>query len=334
MIDLATHVREQQIPILPFEVCVRRAGKCLRRDVIDTVQINVGKLCNQSCAHCHVEAGPRRTEIMDRGTAELAIDLVRAADARCVDISGGAPEQNPSFRWLVRKSVADGRHVIDRCNLTVFFEAGQEDLAGFLAEMGVEVIASLPCYTRENVDRQRGRGAFAKSVDALRRLNALGYGREGSGLVLNLVHNPLGAFLPSPQPELEAVYRRELGSRFDIRFNRLFTMTNVPMGRFARRLRTKRESEAYWRTLANAFNPATLRHLMCREMISVSWDGYIYDCDFNQVLGKRLIGLSSRLGEMPTTEIVRHLTDGEVQTGLHCYACTAGSGSSCGGALA
>ncbi len=334
MNDPATLVLEQQIPIVPFEACVRRAGGHLRRDGIDTVQINVGKLCNQSCAHCHVEAGPSRPEIMDRRTAELAIDLVRAAGARCVDITGGAPELNPSFRWLVRKCVGEGRHVIDRSNLTVFLEMGQEDLPPMLAEMGVEIMASLPCYTQENVDRQRGQGAYVKSIEALLRLNALGYGREGSGLVLNLVYNPSGAYLPPSQFELEADYRRELNARFGICFNRLITMANMPMGRFVQRLRANGEFEAYWLALANSFNPATLGHLMCRKMISISWDGYIYDCDFNQVLGKQTICPSSRLGEMPTAEITRHLAKADVQTGPHCYTCTAGAGSSCGGALA
>lgn len=321
-------------PVSPFDERVRQAGVCLRRDGIDAVQINVGRLCNQSCAHCHVDAGPHRTEIMDPRTAGLAIDLVRAADARCVDITGGAPELNPSFGWLVRKSVAHGCHVVDRCNLTVLSEMGQEDTPLFLADMGVEVMASLPCYTQENVDQQRGHGAFAKSVEALLRLNALGYGREGSGLVLNLVNNPLGAYLPASQPELEADYRRELKTRFGVCFNRLLTMTNMPMGRFARHLRANGEHEVYWLTLANAFNPTTLRHLMCRNMISVSWDGYIYDCDFNQALGRQRTDHLLRLDRMPATEIVRQLAKGEVQTGMHCFACTAGAGSSCGGALA
>ncbi len=317
-----------------FQERIRQDGVCLRRTCIDTVQLNLGRLCNQSCTHCHVEAGPRRPEIMTHAMAELAVDFVRATEAQTVDITGGAPELNPSFRWLVAQFVKVGRHVIDRCNLTVLQEPGQGDTPDFLAEHGVEIVASLPCYTKENVDRQRGRGVFDKSIAALRRLNALGYGKEGSGLILNLVYNPLGGFLPPYQRELEADYKRELADGFGISFNRLFTMTNVPLGRFARHLQRSHEYDAYWISLAAAFNASTLRYLMCENMVSISWDGFIYDCDFNQMLGLLLSnGRPFQLGESPSKEIVRQLLKRDVLVGPQCYACTAGAGSSCQGTL-
>ncbi len=329
MMDLLTTV---SIP--SFKARMAQEQVRLRRSRIDTVQLNLGRLCNQSCTHCHVEAGPRRTEIMRREMADLAVDFVRATEPQRVDITGGAPELNPSFRWLVERLVQEGRHVIDRCNLTVLLEPGQEDTPDFLAEQGVEIVASLPCYTKKNVDRQRGRGVFDKSIAALRRLNALGYGTEGSGLFLNLVYNPIGAFLPPCQRELEAEYRRELASRFGISFNRLLTMTNMPLGRFARHLQHSNEYDAYWLSLATAFNASTVSRLMCRNMVSVSWDGFIYDCDFNQMLELRLSnGRPFRLGESPVKEIVMQVMARDVLVGPQCYACTAGAGSSCQGTL-
>src|SRR5919106_6189689 len=238
--------------VLPFAERVRQEKVSLRRISLDTVQINVGKLCNQACVHCHVDAGPKRTEIMDRRTAELALNFVRAAGAQKVDITGGAPELNPAFRFLVEQARQEGRQVIDRCNLTVLLEPGQEDLAEFLARMGVEVVASLPCYLEENVDQQRGQGVHKKSILALRRLNAVGYGQEGSGLVLSLVYNPLGAYLPPPQEQLEADYKRELSARFGIRFNHLYTVTNMPIARFAHMLQRENKLDAYLELLANA----------------------------------------------------------------------------------
>jgi len=301
---------------------------------IDTVQINVGKLCNQACVHCHVDAGPKRTESMDRRTAELALEFARAAGARTVDITGGAPELNPSFRFLVEEARRDGRHVMDRCNLTVLFEPGQADLVEFLAEMQVEVVASLPCYSEENVDKQRGQGVYEKSIQALRRLNAVGYGQEGSGLVLNLVYNPLKAFLPPPQPQLEADYKRELDARFGIRFTHLYTLTNMPIARFAHMLKREGNLDAYLELLATAFNPHTLDDLMCRRLVSVGWDGFLYDCDFNQMLDLRL-GRNTplRLGEWPASTLVQLLAQGDIRVDSHCYGCTAGAGGSCGGAL-
>lgn len=320
--------------VLPFAARVRREGVHLKRAGIDTVQINVGKLCNQTCVHCHVEAGPKRSEIMDRRTAELALEFARAAGAQTVDITGGAPELNPSFRFLVEQARRDGCHVMDRCNLTVLFEPGQEDLPEFLAGMGVEIVASLPCYLEENVDKQRGRGVYGKSILALLRLNAVGYGREDSGLVLNLVYNPLGAHLPPSQEKLEADYKQELDARFGIRLNHLYTLTNMPIGRFAHALKHEGKLDAYMELLATAFNPTTFNGLMCRHMVSVSWDGFVYDCDFNQMLDMRLgNGKPFRLGELPAAEIVDYLVRRDILVGFHCYGCTAGAGSSCGGAL-
>lgn len=322
-------------PVEPFGDRLRREHGALVRSALDTVQINLGKLCNQACLHCHVNAGPQRTEIMSRTTADLALAFTRAAQAATVDLTGGAPELNPSFRALVEANRHDGRRVIDRCNLTVLFEPGQHDLAEFLAEQRVEIIASLPCYSEENVTAQRGGGVYAKSMQALRKLNALGYGRDGSGLTLNLIYNPVGPTLPPPQPALEADYKRELGARFGIVFNRLYTLTNMPIARFAHALRRDGKLEDYLHLLAHAFNPATLDGLMCRRMVSVSWDGSLYDCDFNQMLDLRLgNGAPLRLGAHDPAILAAHLVGRPIRLDTHCYGCTAGAGSSCGGALA
>lgn len=317
-----------------FADFLQASAVCLERQSIDTVQINVGKLCNQSCTHCHVMAGPQRREIMDQRNAELAMELVEAAQAKTVDLTGGAPELNPAFRYLVRQSVSQRRHVIDRCNLTVLLEPGCEDLPTFLAEQSVEIVASMPCYTQGNVDAQRGSGVYDRSVEALRKLNRLGYGLDGSGLVLNLVYNPGGPFLPGPQTALEADYRRELMDRHGIQFNRLLTIANAPIGRFGLALAREGELAGYQATLVSAANPAALSHLMCRQMISISWDGFICDCDFNQALDLRLgDDAPFRLGQIPAADLVRRLVGREIVTGSHCYSCSAGSGSSCRGAL-
>jgi radical SAM/Cys-rich protein len=303
----------------------------LVRASLTTLQVNVGKLCNQSCHHCHVEAGPRRTEIMTARVAERVMALVHANPAiELVDVTGGAPELVPIFRWLVTEARRAGRRVIDRCNLTVLLEAGQEDLAEFLAGQGVEVVASLPCYTADNVDRQRGLGVFEQSVEALRRLNALGYGRAGSALRLDLVYNPLGASLPPAQAELEATYRDELGRRFGIEFHRLLTLANMPIKRFADLLMRTAQTAAYMSLLVNHFNAATVPGLMCRTLVSVGWDGALYDCDFNQMLE---IGLGARARTVWDVESLATLTGQPIATASHCFGCTAGAGSSCGGAL-
>jgi radical SAM/Cys-rich protein len=319
---------------LSFERRLHQEGAQLKRMSLDIVQINLGKLCNQACAHCHVEAGPGRKEVMSRQMAGQVVDFVGAAGAATVDITGGAPELNPSFRHLVGEFHGLGLHVIVRSNLSVLLQPGLEDLAEFLAAHGVEITASLPCYTEENVDRQRGQGVFAKSILAFRRLNKLGYGLPGSGLTLNLVYNPGGAFLPAAQAALEADYKHELGSRFGLSFNHLYTIANMPIGRFARQLKFNGEAGSYRRLLASSFNPDTLENLMCLRQVSIAWDGFLNDCDFNQMLGLRLgEGGSLRLGELPAAEIVRRLRGRPIRTGFHCYGCTASSGSSCAGSL-
>ncbi len=319
---------------LPFNRRLHQEGAQLRRLSLDIVQVNLGKLCNQACSHCHVEAGPRRKEIMSRQMAGQVVDFVAAAGAATVDLTGGAPEINPSFRDLVSEFRRLGLHVIVRSNLSVLLEPGQEDLGEFLAACKVEITASLPCYTRENVDRQRGPGVFSRSVRAIRRLNALSYGQPDSGLILNLVYNPGGAFLPGAQAALEVDYKRELRSRFGLDFNRLYTITNMPIGRFARQIKRSGEADSYRHLLATSFNAATLENLMCLRQISVAWDGFVYDCDFNQMLGLRLgRGIPLKLGDLPPAEIACRILGRPIRTGFHCYGCTAGSGSSCAGSL-
>ncbi len=300
-----------------------------------TLQVNVGKRCNQACHHCHVEAGPKRTEIMGRAVAARIIALLEASpEVEVLDLTGGAPELNPSFRWLVAQARRLGRRVIDRCNLTVLLEPGMADLAELLAASRVEIVASLPCYSADNVERQRGRGVFDKSIEALRRLNALGYGRRGSGLALSLVYNPVGAFLPPPQGELEAAYRDELGRGFGVEFDRLLTITNMPIKRFASFLESEGRREAYMGLLVNHFNPATVPGLMCRSMVSVSWDGRLYDCDFNQML-EIPFGASRDAGPRTVWDIdcLAEVVERPIATAAHCFGCTAGAGSSCGGTL-
>ena len=313
-----------------FERAVAGHGLELRRAETKTLQINVGKVCNQACHHCHVEAGPKRTESMTRTVAERVVALLaESPSVTTVDITGGAPELNPSFRWLVEEARRLGRHVIDRCNLTVLFEPGMDDLAEFLAEREVEIVASLPCYSAKNVDEQRGHGVFAKSIAGLKRLNALGYGRSGGERRLNLVYNPNGAFLPPAQDGLEATYKAKLAEDFGIAFDHLFTITNVPIARYADYLDERGQFDAYMSLLVAHLNPATVTGLMCRSLISVGWDGAVYDCDFNQMLELPL-GAARTIFELDSLAL-----EGQpIASGAHCFACTAGSGSSCGGSLA
>jgi radical SAM/Cys-rich protein len=295
------------------------------------LQINVGKLCNQTCAHCHVDAGPHRREIMSRETAELCVRVLEQTPIPVVDITGGAPELNPNFRWLVERAKGLGRHVMDRCNLTVLLLPSQADLISFLASHNVEIIASMPCYLEENVNRQRGGGVYQKSIEALQRLNAAGYGKPGSGLLLNLVYNPGGLSLPPPQAALEADYKRELGQRFGVEFNALYTMTNMPISRFLSDLLMQGKYEAYMQKLVGAYNPAAAERVMCRSMLSVGWDGALYDCDFNQMLDLTVNhGAPVHIRDFSR----QHLAARRIVTGSHCYGCTAGAGSSCGGATA
>jgi radical SAM/Cys-rich protein len=304
----------------------------LRRTRPRVLQVNVGRRCDLACHHCHVEAGPKRREAMDARTAERVLWLLESNPGlACLDLTGGAPELHEAFRPLVAGAAALGREVIDRCNLTVLFEPGQEDLAGFLAEHGVRVVASLPCYTRENVDAQRGRGVFARSIEGLRLLNRLGYGLPGSRLALDLVYNPLGPALPPPQAELERRYRAELRELFGIEFQRLFTLTNMPIRRFAHALARDGKDAEYLSLLVNHMNPATVPGLMCRDTLSVCWTGELHDCDFNQMLE---LPLGAGRRSVWDVQDVDALEGGAVATAAHCFGCTAGAGSSCGGVLA
>lgn len=317
--------------MIPFQETLRQSRIELGRKKIEILQVNVGRLCDIACLHCHVEAGPSRKEVMDRRTAERVIQLLNwSPGIRTVDLTGGAPEMNPNFRFLVEGSRALGKEVINRCNLTVFFEPGQEETPFFLREHRVQIIASLPCYTKENVDEQRGRGTFGKSIRALRLLNSLGYGKEGSGLVLHLVYNPLGAFLPPPQEELESDYKRELKDQFGIEFNHLFTITNMPIRRFLHQLEREGKRGEYMELLARSFNPAAAEGVMCRDLISIGWDGQVYDCDFNQMLEIPLGGKKRTIWGIESFE---ELEREPIAFDNHCYGCTAGAGSSCGGAL-
>ena len=304
----------------------------LRRRRLAAVQANLGYVCNQSCLHCHVNAGPARTESMSAETAGRLLEFLAASGARALDLTGGAPELNPSFRRLVRVARDLGVHVMDRCNLTILEEPGQEDLAGFLAGHRVEIVASLPCYSEELVDRQRGKGVYEKSVRAIRRLNALGYGREGAGLVLNLVHNPQGPSLPPAQAKLEADYRRVLGEAFGISFNALFTIANMPIQRFGSTLVSKGQFNAYMQLLRGAHRDENLESVMCRSLVSVDWQGYLYDCDFNQMLGLPL-HVAGKARPHLADVLGRDLEGNPIVVRDHCYGCTAGQGSSCGGAL-
>jgi radical SAM/Cys-rich protein len=317
---------------MDFTSTLRSKGIDLKRLPLEIIQVNVGKLCNQTCHHCHVDAGPKRREIMDERTASRVIELIEAApSAHTVDITGGAPELNPNFKLLVLASRQAGKRVIDRCNLTVLLEPGQEKTARFLADNRVEITASLPCYLEENVDEQRGSDVFRKSIEVLRFLNALGYGMDDAGLVLNLVYNPLGPALPPDQAALESDYKRELAKRYDIAFNRLFTITNMPINRFARQLAREGKHEEYMRLLTESFNPATAEGVMCRNLVSIGWDGKLYDCDFNQMLALPAARRARTIWEI---DGLAALEFDPIAFADHCYGCTAGAGSSCGGAIA
>ncbi len=315
----------------PFERQLDRIGLLpLRATGITVFQLNVGKLCNQTCRHCHVDAGPDRTESMSRETAELCMQALAKTDIPTVDITGGAPELNPNFRWLVEQARGLGRHVLDRCNLSVLLIPSQADLANFLASHHVEIVASLPSYQASQTDAQRGDGIFEKSIEALRLLNRLGYGRPDSGLALNLVYNPVGAFLPPKQEAIEAQFRKELRAKHGVEFNHLYTITNMPISRFLEFLLASGNYEQYMERLANAFNPAAAAGVMCRYTISVSWDGRLYDCDFNQMLDLPVDdGAPLHIRDFDPVQLSRR----QITTRNHCYGCTAGTGSSCGGSV-
>jgi radical SAM/Cys-rich protein len=303
------------------------------RRALDTLQVNLGYKCNQACLHCHVNASPDRKEMMAKETIDQILAVLSARNIGTLDVTGGAPELNPHFRHLVRSARAEGVRVIDRCNLTIVNEPGFEDLPEFLAREGVEIVASLPCYTKENVDRQRGDHAFESSILALQKLNALGYGRPDSGLLLNLVYNPLGPSLPPAQDRLEATYKRELAEHFGIVFNHLYTLANMPIARFGSTLVSQGKFADYMRLLRGAHNPDNLDGVMCRSLVSVDYRGYLHDCDFNQMLGIPMVIAGKPRRHV--SELVAMTLDGaSVAVADHCYGCTAGQGSSCGGALA
>ncbi|MEE8450919.1 MAG: arsenosugar biosynthesis radical SAM (seleno)protein ArsS [Thermoguttaceae bacterium] len=314
-----------------FEQSLAECDLCpLRATGIEVLQINVGRRCNQACRHCHVDAGTARPEVMSRETMQACLDVLARTDIPTLDITGGAPEMNPNFRWLIERAHRLRRHVIDRSNLTILLEPGYDDLPRTLAEHQVEIIASLPCYLAENVDAQRGAGAFEKSIRALRTLNSLGYGRAGSGLVLNLVHNALGPNLPPLQASLEDDYRRRLEAEHDVTFNRLYTITNMPIGRFLEELVRTDRCETYMEMLIGRFNPNAAAGAMCRTTLSVDWQGKLYDCDFNQMLQLGLEdGLSANIRDCD----IGQLATRRITTGQHCYGCTAGAGSSCRGVI-
>ncbi len=302
------------------------------RDRIDTLQANLGYRCNQSCTHCHVAAGPQRTEEMSWETMELLLRYLELRRVTTLDLTGGAPEMNPYFRTLVARTRRQGIRVIDRCNLTILNEPGYQDLAPFLANHRVEITASLPCYLEENVDRQRGKGVFESSLAGLRQLNAQGYGQPGSGLTLNLVYNPLGPILPPEQAGLEAAYQHELAARYGIVFNHLLALANMPIQRFGSQLISKGQFKPYMDLLKSAHRDENLDGVMCRNLISVDWQGYVYDCDFNQML-KLPLGANGPGGTHLNQLLDRDLTGARIRVAEHCYGCTAGQGSSCGGAL-
>lgn len=316
---------------LPLLACT--TFPALTRRSVETVQVNLGYRCNQSCLHCHVNAGPQRKEEMTSETVDALLAFIAASpEVKVLDLTGGAPELNPHFRRLVVAGRERGLRVIDRCNLTILEEGGQEDLANFLAAHRVEVVASLPCYLEENVDRQRGKGSFDGSIRGLQRLNALGYGKPDRGLVLNLVFNPQGPVLPPPQEPLAAAYREHLGRAFGVVFNQLFTLTNMPIQRFGSMLVSKGQFNSYLQLLRDAHRAGNVEQVMCRNLLSLDWQGYLYDCDFNQQLGLPLG--QGRRARLHITEVDASTLEGyPIRVAEHCYGCTAGQGSSCGGAL-
>jgi radical SAM/Cys-rich protein len=318
--------------VQPFSEKIRQLGAPLTRRGVDALQVNLGRYCNLACIHCHVESGPTRTEMMSRETVDAVLAFLARSSIPALDLTGGAPELHPDFDYLVESARAIGRHVMDRCNLTVIFEPGKNSLPEFFKRHQVELICSLPCYSEENVDRQRGKGTFDLSIRALQCLNEIGYGQPGSDLLLNLVYNPVGPHLPPPQEQLEQEYKQKLSAEFGIVFNHLFCLTNMPITRYAKHLRLRNEYDRYKDLLEKNFNAATLDHLMCRNLISIGGDGSVYDCDFNQMLDLALTDTAGQNMNVASltfeTVATRRITIDD-----HCYACSAGSGSSCGGAL-
>jgi radical SAM/Cys-rich protein len=329
---MALDKADPKAPLNPFDESLKAGGLYpLTSRGVSLLQINMGALCNQACLHCHVEAGPKRKESASKEVLEACLDAIRREDVRTVDITGGAPEMNPCYRWFVQRLKGIGCHVKTRTNLTILLEEGYSDLPGFFAENSIEVIASLPYYLMDVADRQRGKGVFEKSIEALKRLNAMGYGNEGSPLTLNMVYNPCGAFLPPTQASIEADFRKELKRRYNVSFSSLFTITNMPVGRFLRFLKDSGNLKPYMERLSSSYNPSAAQNAMCRDIISVSWDGGLYDCDFNQMLGLKLNhGAPAHIKEFDPEKIRAR----RIATGVHCFGCTAGAGSSCTGTIA
>mgnify|MGYP000120105637 CR=1 FL=1 len=323
----------------------------LRRGKLETLQLNLGYLCNLSCTHCHVNAGPTRKELMTRETIDLVLTYIKKHSIKVLDLTGGAPEMNPEFRYLVKQARAMDVHVMDRCNLTILQEPGFEDLAEFLSSQEVEIVASLPCYTQDNVDKQRGKGVFDGSIQALQTLNQLGYGKGHENRKLSLVYNPGGPFLPPPQVQLETDYKRELAENFDIQFDHLFTITNMPISRFGSVLVSKGEFDNYMELLKSSFSSENLKSVMCRTIMSVDWEGFVYDCDFNQMLmvpmqlngvgqqnknqqNENRIASDAPVKKLHLSQLLEtQLSGSDIAVADHCYGCTAGQGSSCSGAL-
>jgi radical SAM/Cys-rich protein len=331
-LDILEHGQTGDFALVPFQQKLEESGLYpLKATGIEIFQVNVGKMCNQVCKHCHVDAGPDRKEIMTQETMQLCLEALKANPLlKTVDLTGGAPEMNPHFRWFVEQINLLGRHVIVRCNLTIILANKKyHDLPQFFKQHHVEVVSSLPFYTQDRTDRQRGDGVFEDSIKALQMLNAVGYGREGSGLILNLVYNPAGAFMPPPQAALENEYKQSLMQHFGIEFNQLFAITNLPISRYLDYLLQSGNYEKYMEKLVVAYNPVAAANVMCRNTISIGWDGYLYDCDFNQMLDLKVDCSSKHISQFETGLLQQR----SVVVNQHCYGCTAGSGSSCGGAV-
>jgi radical SAM/Cys-rich protein len=316
----------------PFAERLQLNGDRLRRRAVDVLQVNLGRYCNLACIHCHVESGPTRTEMMSRETVEAVLHFLAGTEIPTLDITGGAPELHRDFDYLVESARKINRHVMDRCNLTVIFEPGKDYLPEFFKCHQIELVCSLPCYSSENVDKQRGKGTFDASIRALQIFNQFGYGQSESGLILNLVYNPVGPHLPPPQETLEQDYKQILGEQFGIVFNHLLCLSNMPITRYATHLKLRGEYDRYVELLETNFNPATLEQVMCRNLISIGWNGAVFDCDFNQMLNLPVRGSDGKALDISSLSI-EQLLNRPITMGDHCYACTAGSGSSCGGAL-
>ncbi len=331
-LEIIEHGYTGEYKLIPFQQKLQEAALFpLQPSNIEIFQVNIGKMCNQTCRHCHVDAGPDRKELMTRKTMQECLDVLRVNHQfKTVDITGGAPEMNPGFRWFVEEITKLDRHIIVRCNLTIIVSNKKyNNLPFFYKQHKVEVVSSLPFYTEERTDRQRGNGVFEDSINALQMLNNIGYGKEETGLILNLVYNPAGAFLPSPQQSLQKEYKQALMQCYTISFNNLYTITNMPIGRYLDYLLTSGNYEKYMEKLVEAYNPAAAANVMCRNTISVGWDGYLYDCDFNQMLELKIKGNNTHVSNLNTEE----LNNRNIIIGQHCYGCTAGAGSSCGGAV-